>query len=474
MKQLHLVFLILLIGLCMCLSNCRKETDAQETIQNALLEAHYQGKAWRLRTFLRYNEMELKPFHWETPLTTSVNGITLGYGPSEKRFLARVTSSNPKIHLERKIEADINNCNYGDYLVNDISPVALYDGRNEPEAINDFIYLSIQNPNLSIYNQNMRYSKRKWMQGDIVSDSSHFYLEELIFLPNGEFEKYIFDDSADVVNCTPIKITGTWIFNTPFATTVTYNTYESEIILNYTTSTGANAESGRYTIKLNDLGDIDIYKSNATKSERKICDLRLVSFFSEYIEQVEYNETMNRYFGRVIKYIKNFCGFANTDDMIVLYDELFVEKILSSYNKSNYELTDRICSNTVTQPPPTGICPEFCDEYTPCGNRTSYITDVDEIQIGGSFISNCSVSADSSLFTVSNFANLGGILQINLSNYFWDMCHDFVGFTTTINGHTVNYQSIVSEAQNPVNSNNPCILINAIIDGNTRKIYMNY
>ena len=47
-------------------------------------------------------------------------------------------------------------------------------------------------------------------------------------------------------------------------------------------------------------------------------------------------------------------------------------------------------------------------------------------------------------------------------------------FTTTINGHTVNYQSIVSEAQNPVNSNNPCILINAIIDGNTRKIYMNY
>ncbi len=63
MKQLHLVFLILLIGLCMCLSSCRKETDAQETIQNALLEAHYQGKAWRLRTFLRYNEMELKPFH---------------------------------------------------------------------------------------------------------------------------------------------------------------------------------------------------------------------------------------------------------------------------------------------------------------------------------------------------------------------------------------------------------------------------
>lgn len=476
MRKLLILFL-LPVFMLLLFSRCSKKIDAQVVIQEALLEPYYEGKSWQLFTFSKQQTMHCKLFHWETPMNFEFDNnaggfdvqLRLLYAPAAYKKAYDQLDGSPVYNYARKIDGNTSNCDDDDWATYDNTPVPVFDVRNEPEAVNDHYFLSLYAPD------RMHHQRVDW-NNQALSDSVFFYVEELIFMPGGQFEKYIYDDSTDVVNCTPIKITGNWIFNTPFATE-TGSTFASEILLTYTTVTGANADAGRYMVTVLTDGEIKITKSTGTETKRTVGSFSVLTFIADAIIGHSGGSLPKRRDGRVVYEGTNFCGLANdpdSDDILVLKDELVLHKSIASEYASRYIKRSRICGNSTPPPPPPGNCPEFCYQYTPCGNRTSYLADADELQIGSSFTSACTVSADSTLLTVSNFANLGGTLQIPLSQYFWNMCHDFVGFSTTVNGHTVDYESIVSQAQNPLSNNSTCIKIEAVIDGNARNIYMNY
>lgn len=477
MRTRRLLFLLPVFVLLL-FSRCSKQIDAQVLIQEELLKPYYEGKTWMLLAFQNNTDMRCKLWHWETPVATEYDNnaggfdvqVRLLYAPSVYKQIYDQRNGDSTFSYARHIDGNTSNCDNDDWATFDNTPVPVFDVRNEAEAITDHYFLSQSVP------YQMHHRRVDW-KTQPVSDSVFFYLEELLFLPGGQFEKYIYDDSLDVINCTPIKITGNWIFSTPFATE-TAGTYASEIILTYTTATGANAEAGRYMVSIYDNGEIEFRKSAAEETKRTIGSFSLLSFFADAIIGHSGGTLSQKRDGRVVYEGTNFCGLADdpdADDILVLKDELVLHKTVSTTYYAFYAKSARICgSSTPPPPPPPGNCPEFCYQYTPCGNRTSFVADADDLQIGSSFTSACTVSADSTLLTVTNFANLGGTLQIPLSSYFWNMCHDFVGFSTTVNGHTVDYESIVSQAQNPLSNNSTCIKIEAVIDGNVRNIYMNY
>lgn len=476
MRTRHLLFLLPVL-ITLLFTRCSKQIDAQVLIQEELLKPYYEGKAWRLLTFRKMKTMHCNLYHWETPVTNEYDNNAGGFDVQDRLFYAEAVyrqvysqeDGNPTFRYARRIDGNTSNCDDEDWTTYDNAPIPVYDVRNEPEAVSDQHFLSLYVPN------QMHQKKVDW-NDQVISDSTYFYLEELIFIPGGQFEKYIYDDSMDVVNCTPVKITGNWIFNTPFATG-SANNYASEILLTYTTVTGVNAEAGKYMVSILSNGEIEIEKSEGTETKRTIGSFSLRSLFADAITGYSGGYFSDVRDGRVIYEGTNFCGLANdpdADDILVLKDELILHKSLATDYATHYVKSTRVCGTSVPPPPPPGNCPEFCNQYTPCGNRTSYLTDTDGLQVGSSFTSACTVSADSTLLTVSNFANLGGSLQIPLSQYFWAMCHDYVGFSTTVNGHTVDYENIVTQALNPLTNNSTCIKIEAVIDGNSRNIYMNY
>lgn len=474
MRTKHVLFLLPVVA-TLLFARCAKKIDAQVLIQEELLKPYYEGKAWRLLTFRNTKTMHCKLFHWETPMATEFDNnaggfdvqLRLLYAPADYKEVYDQHDGSPTYLYARHIDANTSNCDNDDWATNDNTPVPVYDVRNEPEAVNDQYFLSLYVPN------QLHQRKVDW-NDQLIADSTSFYLEELLFIPGGQFEKYIYDDSMDVVNCTPVKITGNWIFNTPFATE-TGSSYASEILLTYTTTTGVNAEAGRYMVSILTNNEIEIKKSEGTETKRTIGSFSLLSFFADAIIGHSGGNLSNARDGRVIYEGTNFCGLADdpdSDDILVLKDELVLHKSLATEYATHYVKSSRVCGTSVLPPPVN--CPEFCNQYTPCGNRISYLTDPDGLQVGSSFVSACTVSADSTLLTVSNFANLGGSLQIPLGSYFWGFCHDYVGFSTTVNGHTVDYENIVTQALNPLTNNSTCIKIEAVIDGNSRNIYMNY
>lgn len=464
---------LLLLWTLVLLSGCfKKAVDDQVIYQDILLKPYHENRRWKMNdiNYERYSVYELK--HWRTfykrQAEYDITGVDktdfIYYDLPEYHTLYNSEIYNtPICYYQRQIEDPAQNCDDNDWITWDNAPTAIYDIRLEPDAFREKFSYSSSNKQIKAQNQ--------IGNGEVWNDSLYFYAEEWLFKPDGSFEKYLYLDANDITTCSPLIIKGQWVFNTPFATTES-----SEIIISYNHSYGVHTLSDTYRLVL--FGNNAIKFEKITDEEVEKRSLGIFSRLSLISDEIKQKNDLTQSFpknGRIKVLLSDFCGLGNDpdgDDVLMLEDEVFLHRSKHKKWTAHYVSAPPLCQNIVS-PPLNPNCPKFCNNI-PCGKKTAYTTDDDNFAVGTSYQSDCNVLADSSALTVANFANLGGELNVPLSDYFWGMCHDFVGFTGNVNGHVVNYESIVATAINPL-TQKTAILIRAKIDGgNQHKFFIEY
>ncbi|MBP7954248.1 MAG: hypothetical protein KAZ14_03720 [Nitrosomonas sp.] len=454
----------------MLLINCNPEKiDNQVVLQNRLLEPYYNGSTFRLAMYTNRRSSGYSAHGWFTPyfLDVTPESFTYNYGyytESTYRKIWEATPENSNFSYSRLIEGDYQNCDGFDFIVNDAADNHTYsviDIANEPEA-NTILYGYNGLDSISY-----RESKRDF---STVTSFKEFYIEELLFKPDGTFERTVYSSLASSQNCGGTVLSGNWIFNGPLAN-LDNGVLSSEIILSYEEVYGITPPNDMYTIKI--VGnELSLEKKHIEERSRSLGVLYSISLFTDVIKKIapsimdDIQPGAGEFRGKPISYDMNYCfDLADFDDKLSLEQEVTLNTAIYLDYQKTYIVKDRLCGSSGSGN--TSNCPDLCDEPL-CGNKLVRVYDEAQNYLS-QHNSDITVAADSSTITIQQFANLNGSLVLPANDYTWNFCHDYVAQTTVIDGTEVIYDHL-STALSPYDGSS-CLVVYATVGGVSRIFY---
>jgi hypothetical protein len=275
-------------------------------------------------------------------------------------------------------------------------------------------------------------------QNPSVKDSSFGYYEELYFESTGRFIKKIYPDTG----CRYIEITGNWMFRTPFANSAGLG-LTTEIILNYDLAplVGIAPKGNIYTLNLNQINGKNGLVIEQRRFEEDSRFFKRRSHYTKVVDHIYYTSNLdvinysNEFVVRgMVKntWTKNCTAWGTPKDLYEIYDPLDLSKVKTTTLRSAYEVKPIRCSGTIIN---TG-CPKFCT-LDICGTFNASIFDSDDGTLISTHISDMSITSDSTVLTITNFANTGQPLNIKMPDYCWNSCYNYNGFQTVLNGVSI-------------------------------------
>ncbi len=440
MKKYHsfkLILLLLFFAVLNLRTGCYKENiDIQVKMQEVLCNVNNPGKCWTLNFLtdsLEYLYYQ-KYYDFDYKLTSDGQHVIYVY-------------YNQYDEVRTPFTYDIQ----GDYQT-DNDPTDCSDEDKQP---NHTFYRTSDYPNLKrkavyeFYGTNYTIKEGSAVKPNI-KDSSYYYYEELYFDLSGKFKKRIFLNSG----CNPIEITGNWRFRTPFARIV-YSSNgertgesEAELILDYDRApiAGLPPSGNLYTLRFSDNFD-DMLISQNTKSDEVVSSVLRGDYtlsydhilFSPNLDAIHHWSAQGTSKGKVKNHWSSLCGFqVNTrGDLIEIVDSIELLLTKAGSRQSFYNLKAIRCST------PAGNCPLFCN-LTLCGNFNADIFDSDNKSTNQPHKSDLSITADSTILTITNFAKLGGSLNVVMTPHVWVSCYTDA-FTATVSGTTINFENLTVE-----------------------------
>ena len=456
--------------LLVLLTNCNPEKiDNQVELQNSLLKPYYNGSTFRLATYFNRRSSGYSAHGWFTPyyLDVTPESFTYNYGyytESTYRKIWEPTPENTNFSYSRLIEGDYQNCDGFDFIVNDPADNHTYsviDIANEPEA-NTILYSYVGLDSLTYVE-----SKRDF---STVTSFKEFYIEELLFKPDGTFERTVYSSEESSQNCGGTVLRGNWIFNGPLAT-LDNGVLSSEIILSYEEVYGIVPPNDIYTIEL--VGDeLTLSKKHVEERTRSLGVLFSISLFTDVIKKIapsimdDIRPGADEFRGKPKSYDMNYCfDLADFDDKLSLEQEVTLNSTIYLDYTKRYIVFDRLCGSTGGGN--SSNCPDLCDEPL-CGTKLVRVYDEAQNYVS-QHQSEIVVAADSSTITIQQFANLNGSLVLPTSDYTWNFCHDYVTQNAVIDGTEVIYDHL-SNAISPYDDSS-CIVVYATVGGVSRIFY---
>jgi hypothetical protein len=319
-------------------SSCvTKQITTQVAMQKILLSPQQSNKAWVLGRL--NDEEEIKYYLSYYTFNYEFRKANVGIGEALYRYDDAV----------RKV--DTLDGDYSDAYKIDNNLTDCLDGLDIEEGSHLFFraanYPDFKSKKKVEYNntitRKLAYETASTATNPNIPGESRYYYEELIFEPNGRFNKKVFlaDNS-----CNFISFTGKWIFRTPAAITNTRTGFsETEIELDYDIANpmGIPPKGNVYVLK--QFGDDEIIISKKyMESDSSLLAVR--GNYTEVTDKIVYAPNVdfkqvsfaNSAKGKVVYLGKKVCAYPveQPDDRIEIYDPLTLVKSKEYYSEAIY------------------------------------------------------------------------------------------------------------------------------------------
>ncbi len=433
------------------LSSCFKEAvNLQVEMQELLISPQESGKCW---TLIRRSEKE-------------------EYQYFRKWYEFKMKYLNEDVHaIDFKItkfytDAEVNYTRmYQDYRDHHKIDLDMTDCNDVPET--DSVFFRTTNyPNFKKATiHEFTYPEYKVKVSNAPNPGftrdSFYYYEELYFERSGRFKKKIFLDTG----CNAIEIMGNWVFRTPFA-----NYSGTDLILRYDQlpTSDLPPKSDIYQIVFED--DDLVISQNVSKTDSSAPIVR--ANYAIKGDKIYHSSDTDPYDsihgekikGMVTNHWSDICAYAveKPDDMVEVYDPIeILEKIVQT-SRSRYTMAPIRCNGNSSSNP---NCPKYCGMDI-CANFNASVYDTDNQPLSQGHKSDMSITADSSMVTITNFANIGQALSFKMPKYSWHSCYNFDEVTTVLDGNNVKLTGFLVETF----KGKRMLLVECTINGAMRKI----
>jgi hypothetical protein len=318
------LFTVVVITNSSCLT---KQITTQVAMQKVLLSPQQSNMAWVLGRL--NDEEEIKYYLSYYTFNYEFRKANLGIGEALYRYddaVRKVDTLDGDYSDEYKIDNNLTDCLDG--LDTEEGSHLFFRAANYPD------FKSKKKVEYNNYiNGKLYYETESNATNPNIRGASRYYYEELIFEPNGRFNKKVFlaDNS-----CNFISFTGKWIFRTPAAIINTRTGFsETEVELDYDIANPAGIPPKGNVYVLKQFGEDEIIISKKyIESDSSLLAVR--GSYTEVTDKIVYAPNVdfkqvsfaNTAKGKVVYLGKEVCAYPleQRDDRIEIYDPLTLVK----------------------------------------------------------------------------------------------------------------------------------------------------
>lgn len=374
--QSAVLFTVIVIMNSSCVT---KQITTQVAMQKILLSPQQSNMAWVLGRL--NDEEEIKYYLSYYTFNYEFRKPNLGIGAALYRYddaVRKVDTLDGDYNDEYKIDNNLTDCLDG--LDTEEGSHLFFRATNYPD------FKSKKKVEYNNYiNRKLYYETESTATNTPIRSAGRYYYEELIFEPNGRFNKKVFLAEN---SCNFISFTGKWIFRTP-AAIINTNTgiSETEIELDYDIANpiGIPPKGNIYVLKEFGGDNIQISKKHI-ESDSSLLAVR--GSYTEVTDKIVYAPNVDfkqvsfakSAKGKVVYLGEKVCTYPveQPDDRIEIYDPLTLVKSKEYYSEAIYSKGALRCKDSTK----TDTVINTMGEQNTLGNKTVASSGMLEAYIG--------------------------------------------------------------------------------------------